>query len=307
MDLTLKRPGGLDRNPAAVYLASLSPGSRGTRRSALERAAAVLTDGRIPAGRLDWTAVRYQHVAALRSRLAETLAIATANAVLSAVRGVLREAWRLGLVTGDDYQKVAAVEPVRGSVLPRGRALDSRELASLLGACRGGGTRGLRDAGVLAVLYGGGLRRAEAAGLDAGDYDRAEGRLTVRRGKGRRDRITYLAPAFCQRLNGWVAARGTRPGPLFCRVTPGGRVTAKRLSGQAVYDIVTKRREMAGVAHLSPHDLRRSCATHLLEAGADVGLVRDHLGHARVQTTLRYDRRGEGAKRAAAALLTCPA
>src|SRR5262245_29708162 len=101
----VKRPLPADQNPAAVFLARLAPGSRRTMRGALETVAAILTSGRATADQIDWSALRYQHVAAIQHALASRFRPATANKVLSAVRGTLKDAWRLGHLTADEYQR----------------------------------------------------------------------------------------------------------------------------------------------------------------------------------------------------------
>src|SRR5919197_4902117 len=96
-------------------LAPLAP--RHARRSGHHRR--LLSDGRCDALSLDWTALRYPHTAAVRAQLAERYAVATANQHLSALRGVLKECWRLGYVEAEAYRRAVDLEPVRGSVLPR--------------------------------------------------------------------------------------------------------------------------------------------------------------------------------------------
>ncbi|MDQ3256865.1 MAG: integrase, partial [Acidobacteriota bacterium] len=104
-----------ERNPALIYLASLSATGRRSMRVLLEKVA------RLAGHDLDaaWSGMRFEHVAAFRSRLVEEgHAPATVNATLSALRGVARAAWHLGQITGEDYQRIAAVKGVRGERLP---------------------------------------------------------------------------------------------------------------------------------------------------------------------------------------------
>jgi len=100
--------------------------------------------------------------------------------------------------------------------------------------------------------------------------------------------------------------RGSRPGALFCPVNKAGKVNVRRVTSQAIYNALAKRAQQAGVAELSPHDFRRTFVSDLLDAGADIATVQRMAGHANIQTTARYDRRGEKAKQAAAELLDVP-
>jgi integrase len=295
-----------DRNPAAVYLASLSPGSRRTMKHSLDTIATLLTGGNAKASTLDWSAVRYQHATAIRSSLAERYAPATTNTMLAALRRVLKECWRLGQMTAEDYHRAVDVAIVKGETLPRGRALSSGELRALFEACADGTKAGVRDAALLAALYAGGLRRSEAAGLDLSDYSPDTGALTVRSGKGRKDRIVYAANGSVDALSDWLAIRGAEPGPLFVPVNKGDRVVPRRMSDQSVLYICRRRAAKAGVARFSPHDLRRTFVSDLLDARADLSTTKRLAGHASDTTTGRYDRRREEAKRRAAALLHVP-
>jgi integrase/recombinase XerD len=165
------------RHPAAVYLARLSPGSRRTMREALDTVAAIVKRGQT-AATLPWHELRYEQVQAIWAVLAQRYAPATANKLLAALKGTLKEAWRLGLVDGEVYQRAADVAGVKATTLPRGRALSRGELTALLARCTeepgpgAHGARGARDAAPVAVLYGAGLRRAEAAALGLVAIDR---------------------------------------------------------------------------------------------------------------------------------------
>ncbi|MDP9372590.1 MAG: tyrosine-type recombinase/integrase, partial [Chloroflexota bacterium] len=100
--------------------------------------------------------------------------------------------------------------------------------------------------------------------------------------------------------------RGPTLGPFFRPVNKAGRIVPRRLSAQAIYAILQKRAGEAGLAHLSPHDLRRTFVGDLLDAGADLSTVQGLAGHANIATTARYDRRGDVARKRAAGLLHVP-
>jgi integrase len=314
----IRAPLPADRHPALVYLAQLSPGSRRTMRAALNTIAELL--GVAPVVQetssarrqrtvetflyCDWASLRYPHTQALRALLAERYKPATANKMLAALRRVLLEARRLGLMTPDDYTQAADIAAIKGTTLPPGRALALGELTALMAACSADRTpAGPRDAALIALLCRGGLRRSEAVALDLADYLPDSGAITVRSGKGRKDRTTYLDGGAAAALADWLAVRGATAGPLLCPVNKGGRITIRRLSDQAVLGALQKRAAQAKVRIFSPHDLRRTFISDLLDAGADIATVQRMAGHASPETTSRYDRRGEATKRRAASLL----
>lgn len=294
-------------HPVAVYLAGLASGSRRTMLGTLETIAGLATNGQTDAQVFPWHQLRHEHTAAIRAALAERYSPATANKALAALRGVLKAAWRLGLMDGESFQRAADVPAVRGVTLPRGRSLTAGELRALFDTCRADeSAAGRRDAALLAVCYGAGLRRSEAAGLELHDYAADSGTLTVRGGKGGKDRLTYVAAGGRQALDDWLAVRGEAEGSLFLRVRKGGTVESEGVSAQAVYGIMRKRAKQAGIDSFSPHDLRRTFVSDLLDNGADVSMVQQLAGHSQVTTTQRYDRRPERAKAKAAELLHVP-
>ena len=292
-------------SPAVVYLAGLSPTGRRTMRGKLNRAAAIL--GFRNAFAAPWAELRFQHVVAIRTRLLdEGLAPATVNATLYAIKGVARAAFNLGLMDGDNFERIRSVKPVPGERLPSGRGLTAGEIGALMSACaddRGPG--GVRDAALIGLLYAGGLRRAEVVGLDLADLNLETGELVVR-GKGNRERILWVRGGAADALADWLEWRGPEPGAIFCPVNKGGTIDVRRMTAQAAYNMLRKRAKQARVKEFSPHDLRRSFVSDLLDAGADVVTVQKLAGHASVTTTARYDRRGEEAKRKAVGLLHVP-
>ena len=298
-------PGPPDTNPAMVYLAAKpsAAGRRGLQRS-LDRAAEILTGGLATSGLLvNWPEVRYQHVQALRAVLLEQAAPATVNHVLAAIRGTMREAFNLELISADTLARITAVKNVRATRLPAGRHLSPGEIIRLFDAC-GDTPVGARDAAMLALLYGCGLRRSEAVAAQLDDYD--AGAITIRHGKGDKERVVYCQPAGQAAVDAWIARRGPWPGALLCPLVKGGHVEQRAMTAQAVLMRLRFLARRAKVKQFSPHDLRRTFVGAMLAAGADISSVQQLAGHAAVSTTARYDRRPEDAKRKAAALLPLP-
>ena len=299
-------PGAPDQNPALVYLAGRpsSVGRRGLQRS-LARAAEILTGGLAKSAFVvNWAEVRYQHVTALRSVLIEHGAKAsTINHILSAVRGTLREAWRLELISAEALARAVDVSNVSASVLPAGRHVSVGEIRRLFETCDDSPV-GSRDAAMLALLYGCGLRRSEAVAIELDAYD--AGAVTIRHGKGRKERIVYAPVGGKEAIDDWIERRGFWPGALICPVKKGGHIQQRAMTAQAVLLRLRFLARRARVPDFSPHDLRRSFVGELLDAGADISSVQQLAGHASVQTTQRYDRRPEEAKRRTAELLHVP-
>jgi site-specific recombinase XerD len=293
-------------NPALAYLASLSTTGRRTMRLRLEQVAQLLI-GSKDLKMVPWVELRFEHVTALRSKLEElNLSPASINATLYAVRGVAKAAWNLGLMNAEDYGRIRNVAPLRGSRLPAGRSLASGELKALLDACsQDPSVAGVRDAALIAVLYVGGMRRAEIAVLEVSSYDAASGAVRVR-GKGNKERLIYIAGGATEAMEDWLLSRGTEPGPLFQPIRKDGSIQARHMTDQAIYNVLRKRAVQAGVLHFSPHDLRRTFVGDLLERGVDIVTVQHLAGHANVSTTARYDRRGEAVKAKAASTLHVP-
>ena len=293
-------------NPALVYLASLKPSGRVVMAGSLDIVARKL--GAKNARLMPWASLRYEHLVALRQWLSESFKPATANRYLAAIKGTLRAAWRLGQLSSEELERIRDVRSVAGSSVPAGRGLSSGELRSLLAACVDGSASGYRDAAVLALGYGAGLRRAEIAALAIEDVTSEGGTIAVkvRHAKGGRERIAYLDNGARDALRDYLEVRGTEPGGLFWQARKGGRLVHHVMTDDAVWRLIEKRAKIAGVTDVSPHDLRRSFVSDLLDAGVDVTTVSKMAGHASVLTTAKYDRRGEDAKRKAAKALHVP-
>ncbi len=316
-------------SPATIYVDNLAKGSRRAMRQALERVAGVLVcrdvatalPGRPPPYEQNeqdrngnpvadivsfpWASLRAADTAGLRAELLARYSPAYANKMLSALRGTLREAWRLGQMDSETYHRAVDIENIKSEALPAGRALTETEIRALFDACAADSSpAGTRDAAILGLLIGCGLRRAEIAGLELDDHQ--AGALTIRQAKRNRPRMAYPTGGAEAALSDWLEIRGAEPGALFWQINKGGRVQRRGLSEQAIYDLLRKRAAQGGVASVTPHDLRRTFVSELLDNGVDIATVQQLVGHANVATTARYDRRPERRKREAARTLNIP-
>jgi len=308
-------PGGVP-HPAVVYLASLGEGSRRAISRSLDLVAGLAVEvvgGESPGAGLGlvfpWWQLRYQYTAAIRSALQGRYAPATANKALSALRRVLKECWRLGLMSVEDYQRAADLPNVAGSTIPAGRDISQGEVTALMGDCTAGDRNiDYRDGAILAVMLGAGLRRSEVASLAVDDVSLEDGKITIRRAKRNKQRVVYLPSGAVLALRHWLGRRGEAAGPLFLPINKGDRVIYqdKPMTAQAIQVIVDRRRAGAGVADCSPHDFRRTFVGNLLDAGVDLATVQGLVGHSSPTTTARYDRRPEAVKAAAVARLHIP-
>lgn len=197
---------------------------------------------------------------------------------LAAVRSWFRFLVRRGVLERN------VAREVRGPRMPKKLVsfLPIDEAAALMDGKLAAGPERLRDAAVLEILYASGLRVSELAGLDLDDVDRA--RQTVRvLGKGRKERIVPYGGRAASALAAYLATRADDRGPLFAN-RRGGRLTVR-----SIHTIVRRRARACGITRrVSPHTLRHTFATHLLDAGADLRMIQELLGHSRLSTTQRY-------------------
>lgn len=296
-----------NKNAAIVYLASLgSAHSRRAMQHDLEVISEIAAPG-VPFDAVPWGSLRYEHTQAIRARLTERYDATTTNHMLTALRQVLKSAWRLGQMSAEEYMRAADIQNVRGSKPEQaaGRAVTDGELRAIVAVCKDGTATGARDAAIFALAYSGGLRRAELTALDMEHIDAQTGIMKVH-GKGNKQRTVHIHNGALRALQDWLAVRGDAPGALFLPVRKGGKIQSGRMSDQSIYDIMRHRAEQAGVKSFSPHDLRRTFAGEMLDAGVDIATVQKMMGHANVSTTAGYDRRGERAKADAARKLHYP-
>jgi integrase/recombinase XerD len=214
------------------------------------------------------------------------LAANSAARAVVAVRGLHRFLLREGGTASDPARGVRPPPPPKR--LPK--AISVEDVAALLAAAGAEETpRALRDRALLELLYGSGARISEAVGLDVDELDLGAGTVRLL-GKGGKERIVPVGSyardavsAYLVRGRPALAAAGTGPPALFLNARGG------RLSRQSAWTVLRATAERAGVRRaISPHTLRHSFATHLLDGGADVRVVQELLGHASVTTTQVY-------------------
>ncbi len=213
------------------------------------------------------------------------LATSSAARTLVTVRGLHRFAVRDGLLTSDVAHEVHPPTPPRR--LPK--ALPLAQVERLLEACGLDEPLSLRDRALLELLYSTGARISEAIGLDLDDVD-LQSRAALLSGKGGKQRMVPIGrpavaalEAYRVRSRPGLASKGRGTPALFLNARGG------RLSRQSAWQVLRTAAERAGVTEpVSPHTLRHSFATHLIEGGADVRVVQELLGHASVTTTQIY-------------------
>jgi integrase/recombinase XerD len=240
----------------------------------------------------DLAAVAEIDVAEFLARLREgsadhpPLTAASAGRAVVAVRGLHRFAHREGLTPGDPAREIKPPIPARR--LPK--AISVAEVEQLLEAAGSDQTPlAMRDRALLELLYGTGARISEAVGLDVDDVDRGTGLVRLD-GKGGKQRMVPVG-SYAQRAVEAYLVRGRPALAAAGKGTPALFLNARggRLSRQSAWSVLRTAAARAGLgSEVSPHTLRHSFATHLLDGGADVRVVQELLGHASVTTTQVY-------------------
>lgn len=215
---------------------------------------------------------------------------------LASMRSFFRFAQREGLVETNPAKPLRNPRPDRK--LPH--FLSTSEIGKLLAAPPAGDPLGLRDRAILETMYSAGLRVSEAVGINDGDLDLAQGIVRVR-GKGRKERFGHLGSHAVKAIRRWQQVRALSPkepggakAPLFTNKF------GRRLTARSVARMLEKYLKITGLdLRTTPHTLRHSFATHLLDNGADIRSVQELLGHKSLVTTQIYTHVSTASLRAA--------
>lgn len=225
---------------------------------------------------------------------------------LSALRGVAQTAFNLNSMNAETLARIRSVKRVNGDIQRKGRALDKQEIRALIQAAKQHPqtVRRCRDTAIVLTLCGTGLRAGELASLEHRDY--GNGILTVRQGKGRKYREIHVADAVDKAIRAWQKVSANEAeNALFSRIQRNGMAASKPLTTTGLTGILQQLQQTSGIVRFTPHDMRRTFITRLLEQGVDINTVRQLAGHSDISTTTRYDCRGESMKINASKRIRC--
>lgn len=219
----------------------------------------------------------------------EGLAPSTVNVRLAAIRKLVTEARKNGMLSAEEAANLTNVPNVRQKGTRLGNWLTREQARELLAVPDRSTLKGKRDYALLALLVGCALRRRELASLSIEDLQMRENRWVIAdlRGKGGRIR-TVAVPVWVKNgIEAWTAAARIEKGPLLRSLTKGGKV-GESLSDWAIWAVVTAAAREIGIERFGAHDLRRTCAKLCRKAGGDLEQIKFLLGHSSIQTTERY-------------------
>ncbi|WP_347906190.1 tyrosine-type recombinase/integrase [Pseudomonas purpurea] len=292
-------------NPLTLYLTRLAPSSQLTMRYVLQDAADRLGFEALNLEEIPWHHLQPSDVIALVSTLrSDGYAPNTSSLYVNAVRGVMNEAWRMSLISQEHLLKMRSVKAIAGTRLSQGRNLRRTLIQELMAVCAADPRpQGLRDAAIIAILYGSGMRKSESVNLDLAQLDFTERSLRVT-AKGNKELIKYAPGWAFEKLNAWLQLRrsllveGQQDDEfLFNRIRRGSHITRERITKHAIYYIARQRGAQVGVK-IMPHDFRRSFITRVIEEH-DLSIAQKLAHHTNIQTTANYDVRDENERRRA--------
>lgn len=274
-----------------------------TMRDGLGRIARLLG---APAHTIPWHRMRFAETEAVRGALLRSsYSLDTIRVTMAALKGVLRQAKKLGLMTTGDFASATDWSRIDGESLPAGRDLTDEEIAKLGEYCRARGpdtcdwpksAYGAFLAATFALLIGAGPRATELSRATVDAYDPEKRTLRLLR-KGRKEKFIPIGPDVARVLETWLAVRAEIAPPtpaLLVRVQPDGTVRPRsaELNVRALEYLCSIVGEELGMPTFSPHDCRRTFATRGLDQGIDLSTMQRLMGHASPRTTVRYDKRG---------------
>jgi site-specific recombinase XerD len=274
----------LDHCKLAVLNSLGSPASRRVYEYAIDQFIAwYCSEPRLAFNRI--VVVRYRMYLESRGLAANTI-----NQQLAAVRRLAHEAADSGLLSPELAAGISRVKGVKQLGFRSGNWLSAEQSSQVLKHAYGDSLRAKRDYAMLAMLFACGLRRSELVGLELDDVQMRQGHWAVVDliGKGGHIRTVPIPQWAKAALDQWTVAAGVTEGKIFRAVARMGKVWGKGISQNVVWYVVRACCERAGLEHIAPHDLRRTCAKLCHDSGGELEQIQFLLGHASVQTTERY-------------------
>lgn len=290
--------------PLALYLGRLAPNSRRSIKSQLNKVADIME---WPPDERDnmFHKVDYQMACEIKVRLVQHGSSAKSiNRAMSALRNVVKVGVLMGLVPENQLIQLSAIKNEKAAQ-HQGNPLNTTQVNVLFDLLSQNATElGRRNQAVFALLLGAGLRRSELVALKVKDMTLDESRLTVQKGKGNKRRTAFLPDWCIQHVLNWLDIRDVDDGYLFNPVNKSKRINTNRgITTECVYLLVRDTTQKLGIGNVSPHDMRRTYITRLLEQDIDLNTVRMMAGHEDISTTVIYDKRDNKVMQKAAASL----
>jgi site-specific recombinase XerD len=274
----------LDHCKLAVLNSLGSPASRRVYEYAINQFVAwYYSEPRLALNRI--VVVRYRMHLESRGLAANTI-----NQQLAAVRRLAHEAADSGLLSPELAAGICRVKGVKQLGFRSGNWLSAEQSSEVLKHACGDSMRAKRDYAMLAMLFGCGFRRSELVGLELDEIQMRQRHWAVVDliGKGGHIRTVPIPEWVKAALDQWTVAARVTEGRIFRAVVRAGKVWGKGISQNVVWYVVKTCCESAGLDHIAPHDLRRTCAKLCHTSGGELEQIQFLLGHASVQTTERY-------------------
>lgn len=284
------------KTPSNIYLLSLPSSRSKVAMSSFLNKWAITLQGVKSHESLDWSSIKYTDILKGLESIKVGKAPTTLNNYLAAIKGAAKQAWMQEYLSTRQYQSIKDIKRIQGERVSKGRALTKVEMKQLVDYCSKQGTvLGHRDAALIAISYGAGLRRSETASLTLEDYNSSEGLIRIQ-GKGNKQKVNPLGNSTTKLVNDWLKVRGSKRGNLFTRGKKGNKLQDVGITDQTVYDTIIGRCKDAGLGKITAHDLRKTFITHLLDNNEDLFTVCSLARHSSVDTTRSYDLRDNSVK-----------
>ncbi len=214
----------------------------------------------------------------------------TVNLRLSAMRSLIAEARRGGMLSSEEAENLTDIPNIKQAGTRKGNWLTREQAKEILAVPDRSKLKGKRDYVILSLLVACALRRTELAEMEVATIQQREGRwvLADLEGKGRRIRTVAIPIWVKQGIDVWITAANITDGKLLRPIWKGGKIGGDTLSDWAVWSVVEQAAKQIGIEQFGAHDLRRTCAKLCRKAGGDLEQIKFLLGHSSIQTTERY-------------------